>query len=65
MRKDEDTQARQAGHVCPACGQPVEAEVTRHKTMGMFVPVYKPGPCHNPDCREHAAEDDEIWTGHS
>ncbi|WP_328504365.1 hypothetical protein OG828_44785 [Streptomyces sp. NBC_00457] len=26
------------------------AEITRHKTMGIFVPLWKPGPCHNPDC---------------
>ncbi|MEU6605541.1 hypothetical protein ABZ922_10825 [Streptomyces shenzhenensis] len=37
-------------HVCPACGQPVETVVKRHKTLGAWVPVWGPGPCHNPDC---------------
>ncbi|MEU6063534.1 MULTISPECIES: hypothetical protein [Streptomyces] len=37
-------------HVCPVCGQPVETVVRRHKTLGAWVPVWGPGPCHNPDC---------------
>lgn len=37
-------------HVCPACGQPVETVVKRHKTLGAWVPVWGPGPCHNSDC---------------
>lgn len=44
-------------HVCPACGQPVETVVKRHKTLGAWVPVWGPGPCHNPECEtsaEHA-----------
>ncbi|MFI1417201.1 hypothetical protein ACH4VX_04275 [Streptomyces sp. NPDC020731] len=38
--------------VCPACGQPVERVVRRHKTLGAWVPVWVHGPCHNPQCRE-------------
>ena len=40
----------QAEHVCPACGQPVVTVVKRHKTLGTFVPLWGPGPCHNPAC---------------
>lgn len=37
-------------HVCPDCGQPVETVVRRHKTLGIWVPVWAPGPCRNPKC---------------
>ncbi|MET8446671.1 hypothetical protein [Streptomyces sp. NPDC005209] len=37
-------------HVCPVCGQPVHSAVRRHKTLGIWVPEWVPGPCHNPDC---------------
>ncbi|MET7620850.1 hypothetical protein [Streptomyces sp. NPDC005408] len=43
----------QAEHVCPACGQPVTTVVKRHKTLGTFVPLWGPGPCHNPECPEY------------
>lgn len=36
--------------VCPLCGQPVETVVRRRKTLGMWVPVWVPGPCRNPEC---------------
>ncbi|QFZ74351.1 hypothetical protein GFH48_14775 [Streptomyces fagopyri] len=36
--------------VCPACEQPVATVVRRRKTLGAFVPVWGPGPCHNPRC---------------
>ncbi|GAB1332485.1 hypothetical protein [Streptomyces sennicomposti] len=37
-------------HVCPVCGQSVGTVVRRHKTLGVWVPVRRPGPCRNPDC---------------
>ncbi|MFD1657868.1 hypothetical protein ACFSL4_06430 [Streptomyces caeni] len=37
-------------HVCPSCGQPVGTVVRRHKTLGAFVPVWRPGPCRDPRC---------------
>ncbi|MCX4910537.1 hypothetical protein OHA11_40865 [Streptomyces sp. NBC_00878] len=41
-------------HVCPVCKRPLEATIKRrHKTLGVFVPVWGPGPCHNPDCPEY------------
>lgn len=41
-------------HVCPVCGQPVDTVVRRHKTLGIWVPLWGPGPCHNPKCAAHA-----------
>ncbi|WP_155060672.1 hypothetical protein [Streptomyces blattellae] len=43
-------------HVCPVCGQPVETVVKRHKTLGAWVPVWVPGPCHNPKCEAYAEQ---------
>ncbi|MER5905246.1 hypothetical protein ABT150_35060 [Streptomyces mirabilis] len=44
-------------HVCPACRQPVTTTVVRrHKTLGAFVPVWGPGPCHNPECEMYVGE---------
>ncbi|MFJ4620493.1 hypothetical protein [Streptomyces sp. NPDC088812] len=39
--------------VCPACGQPVDTVVRRHKTLGAWVPRWVAGPCHNPDCEAY------------
>ncbi|WUN94609.1 hypothetical protein OHT51_11230 [Streptomyces sp. NBC_00299] len=40
--------------VCPVCKQPLDMTIKRrHKTLGIFVPVWGPGPCHNPDCPDH------------
>lgn len=41
-------------HACPACGQPVETVVKRHKTLGAWVPVWVAGPCRNPKCEAYA-----------
>jgi hypothetical protein len=49
-------------HVCPVCGQPAAAIVGRHKTLGAWVPVWGPGPCHNPDCRAYAAPTEPATT---
>ncbi|MEU6217084.1 hypothetical protein ABZ845_06095 [Streptomyces sp. NPDC047022] len=43
--------------VCPSCGQPVAAVVRRHKTLGAFVPVWRPGPCQNPRCPRYAGRE--------
>jgi uncharacterized radical SAM superfamily Fe-S cluster-containing enzyme len=42
--------------VCPSCGHTVPAEVTRHKTLGIYVPVWRRGTCHNPDCATAAPD---------
>ncbi|MER5223350.1 hypothetical protein [Streptomyces flaveus] len=46
-------------YVCPVCGHPVEQVVHRHKTLGVFVPLWRPGPCKNPECRAYAAAEAE------
>ncbi|MFI8090639.1 hypothetical protein ACIF9R_20330 [Streptomyces sp. NPDC086080] len=53
-RKRDGT--RQSGHVCDACRQPVDTVVERHKTLGIYVPVWTAGPCHNPDCERYVPE---------
>jgi hypothetical protein len=40
----------QVEHRCPACGEPVGTVIKRRKTLGAFVPVWEPGPCHKPGC---------------
>ncbi|MBM7437779.1 hypothetical protein [Streptomyces sp. HB132] len=47
---------RQAEYVCPACKQPVATTLARHKTLGIYVPHWGPGPCHNPECHSYEAE---------
>lgn len=40
--------------MCPVCEQPLEMTIKRrHKTLGVFVPVWGPPPCHNPECPEY------------
>jgi hypothetical protein len=52
---------QRTGTVCPVCKQPVDTVLERRKTLGIFVPVWKPGPCRNPDCvrSEAKARQDE------
>ncbi|MDQ1048517.1 hypothetical protein [Streptomyces sp. V4I2] len=47
---------------CPACGQPVDTVVRRHKTLGAWVPVWVPGPCRNPRCEAYVAKAAEVAT---
>lgn len=49
-------------YVCPACGQPVERIVRRHKTLGAWVPVWVPGPCRNPDCPQYRPPEEPAET---
>ncbi|MFE7750047.1 hypothetical protein [Streptomyces sp. NPDC057428] len=56
MGSTERQTGRQAEYACPACKQPVETVIERHKTLGIFVPHWGPGPCHNPECHRHTAE---------
>ena len=37
-------------YLCPTCKKPVPAAVHRHKTLGVFVPVWGPDACQNRDC---------------
>ncbi|WP_447050280.1 hypothetical protein ACRAKG_27325 [Streptomyces rosealbus] len=36
--------------VCATCGRPVGTAIKRRKVLGAYVPVWGPGPCHNPQC---------------
>ncbi|MFK4068639.1 hypothetical protein [Streptomyces sp. NPDC029674] len=36
--------------VCEACGGPVGTAIRRRKVLGVFVPVWGPGPCRNAQC---------------
>ncbi|MGW7078532.1 hypothetical protein ACWGH2_14605 [Streptomyces sp. NPDC054871] len=66
MRSDEHAKTPQAADgVCPACHNPVPAEVTRHKTMGIYVPQWKPGSCHNPSCPKNQQEESSQSPQHS
>ncbi|MWA13567.1 hypothetical protein [Streptomyces sp. BA2] len=40
----------QSEPVCASCGRPVGTAIKRRKVLGVFVPVWGPGPCHNPQC---------------
>ncbi|AWZ07185.1 hypothetical protein DRB96_40250 [Streptomyces sp. ICC1] len=54
MSKAEHETGPQGALVCPVCKHTVPTAVQRrHKTLGVFVPVWGPGPCHNPDCPEY------------
>lgn len=35
----------------------------RHKTLGVFVPLWRPGPCKNPECRAYEAEAEPAHDG--
>jgi hypothetical protein len=57
MSKREHETGPQGTVVCPACTRPLRMTVKRrHKTLGVFVPVWGPGPCHTPDCPEYLKE---------
>ncbi|MEV6776392.1 hypothetical protein [Streptomyces syringium] len=59
MGRNKHRTGPQAGHVCPVCRHPVETVVERHRLFGIFVPVWGPGPCRNPDCAAYAADPEE------
>ncbi|MFF2654548.1 hypothetical protein [Streptomyces sp. NPDC058045] len=46
-------------YLCPICGHPIEQVMRRHKTLGIIVPLWRPGPCKNPECQVHEAEEAE------
>ncbi|MFJ8533587.1 hypothetical protein [Streptomyces sp. NPDC093591] len=54
-----------SGHVCRSCKQPVETVVERHKTMGIFVPVWTAGPCHNPHCEQYVPQQVPVSSARS
>lgn len=54
--------ASQSGHLCPSCRRPLPATVERHKTMGVYVPVYSDGPCDNSACSRGTAHAPPVRT---
>ncbi|MFI1940840.1 hypothetical protein ACH44C_27290 [Streptomyces purpureus] len=55
MSKTQHETGPEGELVCPACKHPVDTVIKRrHKTLGVFVPVWEPGPCRNPDCPEYS-----------
>ncbi|MGW1813495.1 hypothetical protein ACWCQM_07965 [Streptomyces sp. NPDC002125] len=53
MASTERQTDRQAEYACPACKKPVDTVLERHKTLGIFVPHWGPGSCHNPHCHRY------------
>ncbi|GGY59928.1 hypothetical protein [Streptomyces omiyaensis] len=61
MSKTEHETSPRAAAVCPVCAEPLTGSVKkRHKTLGVFVPVWAPGPCHNPDCSAYLVNPEET-----
>ncbi|MEV8553858.1 hypothetical protein AB0L04_29125 [Streptomyces glaucescens] len=56
----ESRTSRPTGHVCRSCKQPVDAVVERHKSMGVYVPVWTAGPCHNGECPDCVPEEVHV-----
>ncbi|MFB7169937.1 hypothetical protein ACFCYM_03755 [Streptomyces sp. NPDC056254] len=55
MGKNQHETGPQGRILCPTCKRPVDTVIKRrHKTLGVFVPVWEPGPCRNPDCSDYA-----------
>ncbi|MFL1900436.1 hypothetical protein ACJWDR_15205 [Streptomyces tauricus] len=49
--------------LCPVCEQSVDTVVRRHKTLGVYVPVWGPGPCRNPHCASYEAGEEPAKAG--
>jgi hypothetical protein len=59
-RERKPGEATSSNHVCRSCKQPVDTAVKRHKTMGVYVPVWTEGPCRNPECRQYVPDQEPI-----
>ncbi|UQI46168.1 hypothetical protein M1P56_18400 [Streptomyces sp. HU2014] len=54
MSKVQRETGPQGEVLCPVCKQPLAMTIKRRrKTLGIFVPVWTPRRCHNPDCPEY------------
>jgi len=58
--KRESKVARPSGYVCRSCKKPVDGVLERHKSMGVYVPSWTAGPCHNRDCLEYVPEEVHV-----
>lgn len=52
------TESAVGAYTCPTCKQSVQSAVHRHKTLGVVVPTWGPGPCQNRDCVSYRLEPD-------
>ncbi|MEY9992968.1 tellurite resistance protein TerC [Streptomyces sp. V4I8] len=52
-KKMVKTKRKPEAYVCPTCKKSVPAAVHRHKSLGVFVPVWGPGACQNRDCPDY------------
>ncbi|EPJ34882.1 putative membrane protein [Streptomyces afghaniensis 772] len=52
-KKMVKTKPKPDAYVCPTCKKSVPAAVHRHKTLGVFVPMWGPGACQNRDCPDY------------
>ncbi|MEU7135748.1 hypothetical protein [Streptomyces sp. NPDC046261] len=60
MSKKQHETGPQGELLCPVCKQPLIMTIKgRRKTFGIFVPVWAPGPCRNPDCSEHPVDPED------
>ncbi|WP_078628032.1 hypothetical protein [Streptomyces sp. NRRL F-2664] len=50
MDGEKHPAATRPNSLCPSCRQPLPTTVQRHKTMGVYVPLYTAGRCTNPGC---------------
>ncbi|MFC8370975.1 hypothetical protein [Streptomyces sp. NPDC057238] len=55
-RTREQPTPPRAAYVCRSCKRPVNAVLERHKTMGVYVPAWTAGPCHNAKCPDYVPE---------
>lgn len=44
--------------MCARCGQIVGTAIRRRKVLGVFVPVWGPGPCRNPECAAYVVDEE-------
>ncbi|MEU6991858.1 hypothetical protein ABZ953_14520 [Streptomyces sp. NPDC046465] len=48
---------------CKVCGGPVGTAIRRRKVLGVFVPVWGPGPCRNAECEACVLDEGEEPSG--
>lgn len=49
--------------MCEACGGPVGTAIRRRKVLGVFVPIWGPGPCRNAQCEACVTDEDGEHPG--
>lgn len=63
MGKKDHGIGQKGSLLCPVCKNRVDTIIKgRHKSLGAYVPVWGPGPCHSPDCSEHVEAPEHTRT---